>query len=294
MNSSQDVTEKFLENPEGEIFDKVSISFAKPEQVKDWGRGGEISSINLYAQSKKGDDGLSPDPEGLLSRKIFDPLKSWQMGRITLARPILHPMTKYLKNEYDPKDYLLEHIAVLPASFRSERLGFYKNFQDDLNVLYRKVMIENTCLMKLIDGEWADQTQLDQARKKLSIAVRDLFLGGNVNGKSRRGLMKVLEGKKGLIRGHLAGKRADYSGRAVIVGDAELPLDEAGLPDTLWDKLFPGLDRSEKPIILLNRQPSLHRYSIQAFRASCHDQGNVMRLNPPIPAWVFRPPEKEP
>ena len=64
-----------------------------------------------------------------------------------------------------------------------------------------------------------------------------------------------------------------------------MPLNEAGLPDTLWNKLFPGVDKNEKPLILLNRQPSLHRYSIQAFRASWHQRGDVIRLNP----FVCRP-----
>ena len=83
-----------------------------------------------------------------------------------------------------------------------------------------------------------------------------------------------------MIRGHLAGKRADYSGRSVIIGDPAMPLDEAGIPDTIWSQLFPDIDRNENPLILLNRQPSLHRYSIQAFRASWHRRGDVIRLNP--------------
>ena len=105
-------------------------------------------------------------------------------------------------------------------------------------------------------------------------------MGGNVNGKFRRGIKNILEGKRKLVRGHLAGKRADYSGRAVIIGDPGMPIDEAGIPDTIWDKLFPGIDKSENPMILLNRQPSLHRYSIQAFRASWHRRGDVICLNP--------------
>jgi len=64
-----------------------------------------------------------------------------------------------------------------------------------------------------------------------------------------------------------------------------MPINEAGIPDTIWNQLFPGIEKNEKPIILLNRQPSLHRYSIQAFRASWHGRGDVICLNP----FVCRP-----
>ena len=101
LRSTEDVTEKFLENSDGETFDKIAISFAKSEQVRDWGRGGVVSSVNLYVQDKKDRvpplDKLFPDPEGLFSRKIFDPKKPYQMGLIELAKPILHPMMEYYK-----------------------------------------------------------------------------------------------------------------------------------------------------------------------------------------------------
>jgi DNA-directed RNA polymerase beta' subunit len=57
------------------------------------------------------------------------------------------------------------------------------------------------------------ENELEKAEEKFHNAVGYLFLGGKVDGKSRRGIINILEGKKGLIRGHLAGKRADYSGR---------------------------------------------------------------------------------
>jgi DNA-directed RNA polymerase beta' subunit len=289
LRSEEDVTENFLEKNKGEAFDRVTLSFAKQEQLMDWGRGGEVSSVDLYAKSKKDRvlplDKIYPDPEGLYSRKIFDPKKPWQMGLIKLAKPVLHPMMRYFKREYNPDDYMLTYIPVLPTSFRNERMGFYKDFQDDLNVLYRNVIRQNSRAKKLLDEEGTDQTQLDEAQRRLYAAVSNLFLGGYVDGRSRRGIRNIMEGKQGLIRRHLAGKRVDYSGRAVIVGDPVLALDEAGLPDTIWNKLFPGMDKAAKPLILLNRQPSLHRYSVQAFQAVWHERGNVVCLNP----FVCRP-----
>ena len=53
MRSGEDVTQKFLEKSEGEAFDKVFISFAGPEQIADWGCGGEVTSANLYVESAK-------------------------------------------------------------------------------------------------------------------------------------------------------------------------------------------------------------------------------------------------
>jgi hypothetical protein len=92
MRSDEDVTKKFLENSEGEAFDKVLISFAKQEQIEEWGQGGEVTSVNLYVESRKDRvpplDKLYPDPAGLYSRQIFHPEKPWQMGLIKLVKPM--------------------------------------------------------------------------------------------------------------------------------------------------------------------------------------------------------------
>ena len=101
-----------------------------------------------------------------------------------------------------------------------------------------------------------------------------------IHGNHRRGIIDILKGKEALVRGHMSGKRVDYSGRAVIIGDPALSLDEARIPDELWDKILPDVPKDEKPLVLLNRQPSLHRYSIQAFRVSCHRRGDVICINP--------------
>ncbi len=284
-----DVTERFIENIDGEIFDNVSITIAESDQIKYWGRGGEVKTVNLYAQNKKDFipplNKLHPDPEGLYSRRIFDPRKPWQMGLIVLTEPIKNPLMEKIDEECKYKKYMLSCIPVLPIAFRKERLGFYKNFQDDLNILYRYVIRRNDQFKLFKDNKKADKDHLIQAEERLYNSVKNLFFGGNVDGKNRKGIANIMGGKKGLIRGHLAGKRADYSGRAVIIGDPHMPLNEAGIPNSMWNQLFPGLGENEKPIILLNRQPSLHRNSIQAFRASWHCRGDVICLNP----FVCRP-----
>jgi DNA-directed RNA polymerase beta' subunit len=164
--------------------------------------------------------------------------------------------------------------------FRNERLGVSKNFKDDLNIHYRNILQINTQLKTVLDDEEAESELRDLLKEKLEYAVGRLVSGGKVYGKYRRGILHIIKGKDGLIRGHLSGKRTDYSGRTVIVCDPTLALDEASIPESLWEQVLTGVNKSEKPIALLNRQPSLHRYSFQAFRLSCHQLDNVIRLNP--------------
>ena len=300
--SGNDVTRQYIESPKGEIFSEVTLSLSKAEQNDDWLFGGQITSLNMYASPNKGDNSakISPDPDGLLSRKIFDPLKPWQMGKITLACPIKpndsqkhsekdseevsekksNKNSKHKYFKHFPEEYSITHLAVPPVYFRHERLGFSKDFQDDLNIHYRNILQINNQLKKVLNNEKTDNELCDSLKKKLKYAVGKLFSGGRIYGKYRRGLLDIIAGKEGLIRGHLSGKRADFSGRAVIVCDPNLPLDEASIPENLWQKILPGVNINEKPIALLNRQPSLHRYSFQAFRLSCHKRDNVIRLNP--------------
>jgi len=279
-----DVTHNFLKRPIGEIFSEVTLSFARPEQMKDWFLGGQISSLYMYANLKKKEinngDVLLSDPEGLLSRKIFDPLKPWQMGLIKLECPIVHPLTKHLNSKHNPENYMIDSITVLPIYFRHERLGFSKDFQDDLNIHYRNVLQKNSQLKTVLEDKKSEKELHDLLKKKLYYAVEKLFSGGRIYGKYRRGIKDILKGKEGLVRGHMSGKRADYSGRAVIVCDSKLQLDEASVPENIWDKILPDVKKTEKPIVLMNRQPSLHRYSIQAFRVSCNGQGDIIGLNP--------------
>jgi hypothetical protein len=276
------VTQNFLNNSIGEQFEEITLSYAGPDQIAEWEIGGQITSLNLYSPSNNGSKikGVTPDPEGLLSREIFDPQKPWQMGVIRLTCPVIHPMTKYLGKTHNAEGYMLDTITVLPISFRNERLGFALDFQDDLNIHYRNIMQRNSQLKSVLADENTDKELKERLNANLTKAVESLFLGGQIFGKSRRGIKDILWGKQGLVRGHMAGKRTDYSGRAVIIGDPTLSLDEAGIPESLWGKILPDVPKKNNPLILLNRQPSLHRYSILAFKASCHNRGDVIRINP--------------
>jgi hypothetical protein len=177
-----------------------------------------------------------------------------------------------------PKDYLLSVVSVLPVCFRTEEFGRFYKYQHSLNLLYRNVIIANQRLKKLEDRGEAD-IFIKESREHLFKAVQGLYFGKYIKGRYRNGILDILGGKQGLLRGHLAGKRADFSGRAVIVGDPTVPLDEVRLPQAIWSAIFPDRE-TNRELVLLNRQPSLHRYSMQAFYASPHSQGDVIRINP--------------
>ena len=289
LASDDDVTDAFFQNRDGVPFDKVSLTFATSEKIKQWGCGGTIQSIDLYAQKKEDQrkplDKFYPDPDGLFSRTIFDPRKPWQMGLIKLVTPILHPIMEDYEKKYNKTNYMIENIAVLPPPFRIERLVQQKYFQNTLNKLYCKVLAKNNRLKKLLDMGIQDENLIEGAMGGLKIAVQELFLGNDGPGRKIKGLIHILSKKRGLLRRHLAGKRTDFSGRSVIIGDPAVGLNEVGLPSGIWDKLLPDISIKEKPLVILNRQPSLHRNSIQAFRAFRHLSGDVIRLNP----YVCRP-----
>lgn len=320
----QDVTQAFLAQSRGVEFHGLTLDLAPPEMRQRWELHGEVCSLKLYSAKASGPE-LGPDQEGLLSRTIFE--KSWHMGCITLAHPIVHPLAARrlwpmfhfpnrfkksaswgwatelldLLNERQewpaerkgalkgrkevprrPSDYCLFCLPVVPTSFRRERLGRVHDFQHNLNLLYLDVLIANAGLRVLIDNH-APALILKDGRERLFQTVNRLFFGGSRRGGERlQGLLDVLAGKTGLLRGHLAGKRVDFSGRAVIVGDSTVALDEVRLPSTLWSALFPRQTSVDEKgqIVLLNRQPSLHRYSFQAFYASPHQDGDVIRINP--------------
>lgn len=180
-----------------------------------------------------------------------------------------------------PCDYIISTVPVVPPNFRRERKSRRREFENELNFLYLEAITYNSTL-RILQENKAPDAILKDGRSRLFMAIDRLYRGGvKSDGEKIKGLVGVLKGKQGLLRGHLAGKRADYSGRAVIVGDHTVPLDEVYLPQDIWSEVFPhALRQDTKPIVLLNRQPSLHRYSIQAFKASPHSNGKVLRINP--------------
>jgi DNA-directed RNA polymerase subunit beta' len=188
----------------------------------------------------------------------------------------------------------------------------------DLNDLYRRVIIRNNRLKRLIEIR-APEVILRNEKRMLQEAVDSLFDNGRksvaVRSDGNRPLKSLsdnLKGKQGRFRQNLLGKRVDYSGRSVIVVGPELKLHECGLPKEMAVELFkPFIIRKlieyeyaktvksakrlvekktdevwaileeiivEHPV-LLNRAPTLHRLGIQAFQPLMIE-GKAIRLHP--------------
>ena len=177
----------------------------------------------------------------------------------------------------------------------------------DLNDLYRRVIIRNNRLKRLIEIKAPDVIMRNEKRM-LQEAVDSLFDNSKkssaVKTESNRALKSLsdsLKGKQGRFRQNLLGKRVDYSGRSVIVVGPDLHLNECGLPKDMAAELFKPfvirkilergivktvksakkiVDRKDPVVyeilenilkghpVLLNRAPTLHRLGIQAFQPS--------------------------
>ncbi|MGH2575821.1 MAG: DNA-directed RNA polymerase subunit beta', partial [Ignavibacteria bacterium] len=213
---------------------------------------------------------------------------------------------------------VLDVIPVIPPELRPlVPLEGGRFATSDLNDLYRRVIIRNNRLKRLIDIK-APEVILRNEKRMLQEAVDALLDNSRrataVKSENRplKSLSDILKGKQGRFRQNLLGKRVDYSGRAVIVVGPELQLHECGLPKDMALELFKPfvirrlIDRdlvktvkSAKKLIerrtpevwevlenvidghpvLLNRAPTLHRLSIQAFQPILVE-GKALRIHP--------------
>jgi len=188
----------------------------------------------------------------------------------------------------------------------------------DLNDLYRRVIIRNNRLKRLIEIKAPDVIMRNEKRM-LQEAVDSLFdnsrKASSVKTESNRALKSLsdsLKGKQGRFRQNLLGKRVDYSGRSVIVVGPELKLYECGLPKEMASELYKPfiirkllergivktvksakkiVDRKDPVVwdilesilkghpVLLNRAPTLHRLGIQAFQPKLIE-GKAIQLHP--------------
>ena len=217
------------------------------------------------------------------------------------------------------QDMILEVIPVLPPDLRPMiQLEGGKFATTDLNDLYRRIINRNNRLKKLIDMG-APEVILRNERRMLQEAVDALIHNEKkespIRGRDNRPLKSLSErihGKHGRLRRNLLGRRVDYSGRAVIVVDPTLKLHQCGLPKKMALELFKPfilhhletttfsdfdeiknqammgempevwdiLDRLIKDHpVLLNRAPTLHRLSMQAFEPVLVD-GEAIHIHP--------------
>ena len=218
-----------------------------------------------------------------------------------------------------PEWMILEVIPVIPPDLRPlVPLDGGRFASSDLNDLYRRVINRNNRLKKLMKLQ-APEVILRNEKRMLQEAVDALLDNGRrgqeVKGEGNRALKSLsdmLRGKEGRFRQNLLGKRVDYSGRAVIVVGPELKLHQCGLPKTMALELFKpfvihrlvekGVAQTvksakrmierERPevwdaleeiikdhLVLLNRAPTLHRLSIQAFQPVLIE-GKAIKIHP--------------
>ncbi|AWN81370.1 DNA-directed RNA polymerase subunit beta' [Candidatus Cardinium hertigii] len=223
------------------------------------------------------------------------------------------------KVENRPEWMVMRILPVIPPELRPLfSLGGGKFATSDLNDLYRRVIIRNNRLKRLLDIK-APQIIIRNEMRMLQEAVDSLFDNSRkVNSVASEGirplksLSDMLKGKQGRFRQNLLGKRVDYSGRSVIVVGPELMLHECGLPKEMALELFMpfvirrlierGVAETVKVAkrlieeknavvwdvleyalqghpVLLNRAPTLHRLGIQAFQPKLIE-GKSIQLHP--------------
>ena len=218
-----------------------------------------------------------------------------------------------------PEWMVMKVVPVIPPDLRPlVPLDGGRFATSDLNDLYRRVIIRNNRLKKLIEIK-APEVILRNEKRMLQEAVDSLFDNSKksnaVKSESNRALKSLsdsLKGKQGRFRQNLLGKRVDYSARSVIVVGPELKMHECGLPQDMAAELYKPfiirkliergivktvksakkiVDRKDPVIwdilenvikghpVLLNRAPTLHRLGIQAFQPRMIS-GKAIQLHP--------------
>ncbi len=224
-----------------------------------------------------------------------------------------------LFKENKPEWMVMTIIPVIPPELRPlVPLEGGRFATSDLNDLYRRVIIRNNRLKKLLEIK-APEVILRNEKRMLQEAVDSLFDNGRKaaavrsdGNRALKSLSDMLRGKQGRFRQNLLGKRIDYSGRSVIVVGPELRMHECGLPKEMALELFKpfvirklverGLVKTVKSAkkmvekrgnevwqileeiiedhpIMLNRAPTLHRLGIQAFQPILIE-GKAIQIHP--------------
>src|SRR5690625_391643 len=221
--------------------------------------------------------------------------------------------------ENRPEWMVMQYIPVIPPELRPlVPLDGGRFASSDLNDLYRRVIIRNNRLKRLMEIK-APEVILRNEKRMLQEAVDSLFdntrRSSAVTTASNRPLKSLsdsLKGKQGRFRQNLLGKRVDYSARSVIVVGPELKLYECGIPKEMASELYKPfivrkliergivktvksakkiIDKKEPVVwdilenvlkghpVLLNRAPTLHRLGIQAFQPKLIE-GKAIQLHP--------------
>ncbi len=261
-------------------------------------------------------DTLSFDLRHQAANETSQQRKSEALKRLRVVEAFREGMKT---TENRPEWTIIDYLPVTPPELRPlVPLDGGRFASSDLNDLYRRVIIRNNRLKRLLEIK-APEVILRNEKRMLQEAVDSLFDNSRKSnavkaegGRSLKSLSDVLKGKQGRFRQNLLGKRVDYSGRSVIIVGPHLLLHECGIPKGMAAELFKpfvirklierGVVKTVKsakklvdkkdPIIweilenilkghpvLLNRAPTLHRLSIQAFQPTLVE-GKAIQLHP--------------
>ncbi len=261
-------------------------------------------------------DGLSFELRHKANTETSQQRKNEALKRLQVVESFRHA-NQHIENR--PEWMIVKIVPVIPPELRPlVPLDGGRFATSDLNDLYRRVIIRNNRLKRLIEIK-APEVILRNEKRMLQEAVDSLFDNSRksnaVKTESNRALKSLsdsLKGKQGRFRQNLLGKRVDYSARSVIVVGPELKLHECGLPKDMAAELFkPFIIRKmiergvvktvksakkivdkKEPIVwdilenvlkghpvLLNRAPTLHRLGIQAFQPKLIE-GKAIQLHP--------------
>jgi DNA-directed RNA polymerase subunit beta' len=254
-----------------------------------------------------------------LRHDLIEEVRSSSGQRRKKASKRLRVVEAFWRSGNKPEWMILTVLPVLPPELRPiVQLDGGRFATSDLNDLYRRVINRNNRLRRLIDLG-APEIIIRNEKRMLQEAVDALIDSGRkgrapmVSGAHKlKSLSDMLRGKQGRFRQNLLGKRVDYSGRSVIVVGPELQLHQCGLPKHMALELFkPFVMRrlieqgfahniksarrqvekarpevwdilaevvKERPV-LLNRAPTLHRLSVQAFEPVLID-GSAIQIHP--------------
>ena len=264
-------------------------------------------------------DGLKDIDLEKLRQKLIEEVRSSSGQRRKKASKRLRVVEAFWRSGNKPEWMILTVLPVLPPELRPiVQLDGGRFATSDLNDLYRRVINRNNRLRRLIELV-APEIIIHNEKRMLQEAVDALIDSGRkgrvpiMSGTHRlKSLSDMLRGKQGRFRQNLLGKRVDYSGRSVIVVGPELKLHQCGLPKRMALELFkPFIMRQlidqgyahniksarrqvekarpevwdilvevvkEHPV-LLNRAPTLHRLSVQAFEPVLID-GGAIQIHP--------------
>ena len=259
-------------------------------------------------------DGLSYTLRNKIETETSQQRKADALKRLSVIESFRE--SKELNN---PEWMILKVIPVIPPDLRPlVPLDGGRFATSDLNDLYRRVIIRNNRLKRLIEIK-APEVILRNEKRMLQEAVDSLFDNSRKSNavkteanRTLKSLSDSLKGKQGRFRQNLLGKRVDYSARSVIVVGPELHMHECGIPKYMAAELFKPfiirkliergivktvksakkiVDRKDPVIwdilenvmkghpVLLNRAPTLHRLGIQSFQPKLIE-GKAIQLHP--------------